>query len=252
MILLTCFGNENRFRNRHYEFRTAVFLYRDPYQRKGHQEEKEKYQTTHVIKATRNRPFCYLGAITTTAMKAPIAAAIAIILTGCMQTRYITERYIKNDIEVHTPGTTSGIRTYSIYKSMQSSSSNRYVELTGYKFNDQKGLVIGADRYYRTVGRSTGIPIDLAQYTYVALSESEARAMHDHIEVIRNKVKSEAKPKPSEEVYSDYTVNKDLFISVRRSAATSGKTYIYLWVKGEKYTLTSTTLPKKLKKFLDY
>jgi hypothetical protein len=168
-----------------------------------------------------------------------------------MQSRYITEQYIKTNIEEHVPKSLSTIRTYSIYKSMQTTTTNRYIELTGYKYQGRKGLVIGADRYYRTAARATGLPVDVAAVTYVELTEAEARDMEENIAVIRTKLKAD-KAAMSEEVYHDFTVNGDVFISVRRSASSSGSTYVYLWVKGEKYTMPASTLPKKLKKFLDY
>lgn len=169
-----------------------------------------------------------------------------------MQTRYITEQYIKNNIETHERGALSNIRTYSIHQQATKSTASRYVELTGYKYHGQKGMVIGVDRYYRTAARQTGLPMDMTAYTYVVLTEAEAKAMHNNIATIRGEIKAEARPRYGEEVYVDYTVNENVFISVRRTAGNSRTTVIHLWVKGEKYTLKFSSFPKKLKKFLDY
>jgi len=168
-----------------------------------------------------------------------------------MESRYITEQYIKTSIEEHAPESLSTIRTYTIYRGIQTTATSRYVELTGYKYKGRKGLVIGADRYYRTTARMTGYPVDVAAITYVELTEAETRAMLENISVIRSELKGD-KALMNEEVYHDYAVNGDVFISVRRSASTSGSYSVYLWIRGEKYTLPASTLPKQLKRFLDY
>lgn len=177
---------------------------------------------------------------------------IAALGTSCMQTRNITEEYIKNNIEDHNPRSTSSIRTYSIYKSQTTTSTTRYLELTGYKYNGQKGLVIGADLYGRSGAPLTGLPIEQVRITYVVLTEEQCRQMLEKEVVIKGELKSAPRATTSEEAYSDYTVTEDVFISYRKTASRSNPTYIDIWVGGHKYSMQGASFKKKMKKFLSY
>ena len=56
----------------------------------------------------------------------------------------------------------------------------------------------------------------------------------------------------SEAIYHDYSVSDDLFISYKKSSTSSSTINISFWVKGEKYTLSTVKVMRKLKKFMDY
>lgn len=175
-----------------------------------------------------------------------------VLCTGCMQTRSITEEYIKNYVEEHVPGSRSAIRTYSIYKSQVTSTSTTYLELTGYKYKGTKGLVIGADRYYRHRAKLTGLPVTGAEVTYITLSMEECEALLAKEAVMRTAIKIADKPIYREEVYEDYTVNDELFISYRKYPGKSTPMWLDIWIKGSKYPIPKTKFLDRLKRFMAY
>ncbi len=176
--------------------------------------------------------------------------SLTLLFSGCMRTRYITEKYIKNNIEQHVEGKHSNIRTYSIFRGA-SYGGGSYLELTGYKYDSKKGLVIGADKYYQARQKFKGDQTVVAEYTYITLTLPQCKSILDNYKILLDKIKKE-KVLTSEEVYHDFTVSEDLFISYRKSKGTSSIQYINLWVKGEKYLLSTGTLMQKLEKFMSY
>lgn len=186
-----------------------------------------------------------------------VCALVSIILSqiSCKSSRYITEQYIKNNIEDHQPENTSSIRTYSIFKG-NTVNAARYLELTGFKYNSRKGLVIGADRSYvtrRTPSRAGTITETETYIDYIQLDLDQCRAILANYRTLQDRLKKE-KPRSSEEVYHDYTVSKDCFISFRKSGNGdgSGTEYVNFWVKGEKYRINTNLFVKKLKQFSEY
>jgi hypothetical protein len=175
---------------------------------------------------------------------------MVIVLTGCMQTRYMTEKYIKTKIENHKENEFSSINTYTIFKGT-SYSGGAYFEMTGYKYASSKALVLGADKYYMARQKFKGDQTILADITYIELSLDQCKDIITNYKVLQNKIKVE-KPKMSEEIYHDYTVSKDLFISYRKSAGNSNIEYIDFWIQGEKYRILTQTIIKKLNKFINY
>lgn len=176
-------------------------------------------------------------------------ALMLLMITGCMQTRYITEKYIKTQIEKHVPNKFSSIRTYSIYKGYLSNSS--YIELTGYKYDGNKALVIGADKYYLARQKFPGDKSKFAEISYLQLSIDEVKAILFNHEVLIKRIKKE-KLKTNEEVYQDFSVNKDLFISLHKTTGSSGKVRIDFWIYGEKYSVWKSTIIQKLEDFMKY
>jgi len=170
--------------------------------------------------------------------------------TSCMQTRYITEQHIKTKIENHNPGNFSSIRTYSIFKG-RTYQSAAYLELTGYKYNNSKGLVIGADKYYLARQKFQGDKTIIAAISYVELNLAQTNAILENYKTLQEKIKSE-KIKINEEVYHDYAISEDLFISFRKAAGSSSYSYIDLWVHNEKFTVSTIKIMKKLQKFIEY
>lgn len=172
------------------------------------------------------------------------------ILSSCRQTRYITEQYIKTEIEDHKINTYSQIKTYSIFKGV-TTSRQQYVEFTGYKYNNQKGLVIGADRVYALRERFPNEAAKMVVVDYIKLTEEECKQIIDNYDKLVAQLTSE-KPKMHEEIYADFTVNQNLFISLRKAGEPNELLYIHLWINKEKYSLSTYTLMRKLKEFLKY
>lgn len=177
------------------------------------------------------------------------SVVLIFLLTGCMQTRFITEKYIKTNIEIHKEGDFSTIKTYSIFKGISYGGSG-YLELTGYKYATQKALVIGADRYYLAKPIYKGDQTIVAAITYIELNLDQCKSITDNYKILLDKIENE-KPRNNEEVYHDFTVSKDLFISFRKTSS-GNPTYIDFWIQGEKFSIATMTIMKKLDKFLNY
>jgi hypothetical protein len=168
-----------------------------------------------------------------------------------MHSRYITEKYIKTKIENHNEGEFSTIKTYMIFKGY-SYGGSAYLELTGYKYANNKALVLGADKYYKARQNYKGDQTIIADITYIELNLSQCKDIITNYKFLEEKIKTE-KPRMSEEIYHDYTVSKDLFISYRTSSGSSSTiTYLDFWIQGEKYRISSNSIIKKLNKFISY
>jgi hypothetical protein len=167
-----------------------------------------------------------------------------------MQTRYITERYIKNEVEKHQPNNFSSLKTYSIFKG-NTYGGSAYLEFTGYKYLGNKGLVIGADRYYLARQKFQGDKTVIAEIEYVQLTIEQCKAILDNQKILADKIKSE-KPLINEEIYHDFTISDDLFISYKKARGSMNVGYMDIWIKGEKYSILTSTLITKLNKFIEY
>lgn len=175
---------------------------------------------------------------------------ITLLFTGCTQTRYITEKYIKTNIEKHMEGDFSTIKTYAIFKGT-SQSGGSYLELTGYKYANTKGLVLGADKYYMARQKYKGDQTVIAEITYINLNMAQCRDIITNYKILMERIKTE-KPKLGEDIYHDFTVSKDLFISYKKSPGGSAVNYIDFWIAGERYRVSTKTIISNLKKFVDY
>jgi hypothetical protein len=180
----------------------------------------------------------------------PFSFLTVILLTGCMKSRYITEKYIKTNIETHIEGEFSNVSTYTIFQGIVNG-GGAYLELTGYKYKDKKALVIGADRYYVARDKLNGYQTAIAEITYIELSIDQCNSIINNYKILQDKIKAE-KPKKSEEIYHDFTVSKDLFICYKKSAGSSSVSFLDFWIKGHKYKVSTKLIIKKLKKFMEY
>lgn len=174
---------------------------------------------------------------------------ITVISAGCMQSRYLTEKYIKTNIENHKVGEFSSIKSFTIFKGTSVDGAS-YLELTGYKYGSTKGLVIGTDKYYTDRKKYKGDNTVVAKIDYITLNTAQCNSILDNYSELQDKISNE-KPRMSEEIYHDYTVSDDLFISYRRSSS-ANSVYIDLWIKGEKFTITTSSFVRKLNKFMEY
>jgi hypothetical protein len=177
----------------------------------------------------------------------------AILLCSCQNTRYITESYIKNNIEKHVEGHQSTIKTYSIYQaiSKKNKKSGAYIEFTGCKYDGTKKLIIGADINYLARDNWRLNVVKIAEPTFVVLTMKQTIAILSNFDELKGKIDAEA-PIISEEVYHDFTASDDFFISFRKAIGNGGSSEIDVWVKGEKYTIKSKKFINKLKRFIDY
>ncbi len=176
---------------------------------------------------------------------------ILLLLSGCipMETRYLTEKYIKTRIESHTTGEFSTIKLYSVYQSSPAYSS--YIEFTGYKYGEKRGLIIGADKYYLDREKFKGDNTIFADVSYIELTLTECQSIIDNYQTLVDKT-NQSNPLTNEEIYHDYTVNNDLFISYRASVSDYPELDANLWIKGQKFILNTDLMVKKLIKFMAY
>jgi hypothetical protein len=179
-----------------------------------------------------------------------IFAVIAFITQSCT-TRYLTEQKIKNEIQTHEVGKSSKIETYTIFKKQFYSDGYRvYLELTGCKYESEKILLIGADKFYYTRKNFKEDNSIIRKATYIKLNTEQCKLILDKYKFIQLKA-DEEKPKLKEDIYWDYTISEDLFISFKKS---NGKTtnMIDFWIKGEKYQIPTYKIIKKIEKFIEY
>src|SRR5690606_2072376 len=106
----------------------------------------------------------------------------AVSFSSCMQTRYLTEKYIKTNIEQHKVNEFSSIRTYTIFKGATVGGST-YLELTGYKYASKKALVIGTDDYYAARKKFKEDQTMVANIAYIELNAEQCKAILDNYKV---------------------------------------------------------------------
>lgn len=182
-------------------------------------------------------------------MKTVLLGLLVATLTGCATTRGITEQYIKTELEEHEPGEYSEIRTFPIYQSSASSAATQYLELTGYKYKGAKGLVVGADKYFRQRPKFVGDQSAVAKINYVPLTDAQAQKLASVVDELLNKLRSNKATTGSEEMYQDYTITPELFVSYKRSRVGMIPS---LWVNGMKFPFTKEKFLNKMKRFLEY
>jgi hypothetical protein len=163
---------------------------------------------------------------------------------------YISEKYIKTKIENHNEKQFSTIKTYAVFKG-RSSGDEAYLDLTGYKYADSKALVLGVDKYYKSRQKFKGESAILGDITYIELSKAQCFDIITNYRVLQEKLNTE-NLKSSEEVYHDFTVSKDLFISYKKTSVNSSIVNIDFWVLGDKYSISSKNVIKKLIEFVNY
>lgn len=183
--------------------------------------------------------------------KSVILSIIFITTLSCstLRTDYLTEQILKTIVEKHNVGEFSSLKAYTIYKS-DGKYNNSYLEFTGYKYNGDKGIII-ATGLFSTVKTKVETSLSLNKESYIFLSVEECLSIINNYKVLQIKISKE-KPKLNEEIYHDYTVSKDMFISYKIDRLTSSILYIDVWVNGIKYIIPTNTLIKSLKNFINY
>lgn len=183
-------------------------------------------------------------------MKALILSlCIIIIFTKCSHTRLITEQFIKNEIEKHENKEFSTIRIYSLYKKKLSDVT--FIELAGYKYNGEKKLVITADKLSALKKAFKEDETKLRKIRFVILDEEQCKGILNSYLDLRIRIENE-KQRRSEDIYSDYTASKDLFVSFKRMKKNQKMEKMDLWINGEKYTVVTKDIISRLNKFIEY
>lgn len=187
---------------------------------------------------------------------------ILLFFSSCRHTRYLTEQYIKANVEEHPENEFSRLETYSIFQKHLHNQSGSfkgfaYLELTGYKQKGKAGIVIGAEKYNfsgRRIFKLLTSPLE-TNTTYINLDLNQCKALLSNYKELRVKIKAE-KPKPYVVIYQDFNASKDFYISYRAAYDPVFKTprtrYIDFWIKGEKYHIRTRTFMKKFLKFMKF
>lgn len=178
-----------------------------------------------------------------------LSLCMIIIFTKCSHTRLVTEQFIKNEVEKHENKEFSSIRIYSLYKKKLSDVT--FIELSGYKYNNEKKLVITVDKLSALKKAFKEDETKLRKIRFVVLDEEQCKGILNSYLDLRIRIENE-KQKRSEDIYSDYTVSKDLFVSFKRMNKNQRMEKMDLWINGEKYTVVTKEIINKLNKFIEY
>jgi hypothetical protein len=126
------------------------------------------------------------------------------------------------------------------------------LEITGFKQNEEKKLVVGVDKYYRQRSRFSTEESIIAKIYYLELTEAEFLTFYNALNNISSRASSKI-PNKNEQTYSDFTIKKDFFISARRIYGSSPNIFnVNLWINGEKYVMQIKLLQKQLEKFKNW
>jgi hypothetical protein len=194
-----------------------------------------------------------------------IAAFCASLTVSCTSVSpNLTEHYIKTKVQEHLVGGYSSLKSYPLYK--RNHYSKGHFELIGFSNDQTKSLVIGVGKYPKMhftapttyeqqLAGVINIPsVDsdvLSDTAYVELSPVQCKAIMDGFKELKSRMKSQ-KMKSGVVYTEDFTVTKDFFISYKKSTVSSGSRTLDLWVKGEKYAVSTAIFMQKLTDFLAY
>jgi hypothetical protein len=179
-----------------------------------------------------------------------ITILFVLSLTNCTPGRYITERYIKTKIESHTEGQFTTIKTKK-FTGVVTVNKNAYIEFTGVKNGNEKLLVIGTDRNYKMRRKFKLAGAVLNDLVYVELTEVQCKTLLENFNKMKEKKQSASSISP-ENLYNDFTLTPEIFISCRKISPNNNIESIDLWLKGEKYSLEKEDFTYTLQKFIDY
>ena len=126
-----------------------------------------------------------------------------------------------------------------------------HLEMTAYKHMNKKGLLISAHQYYKDRKHGKDDTDVLTNTAFINLDTTQCRAIMNNYSQLEMKIKNE-NLQVEEEISIDYAVSNDLFISLDKTKGTSVPGDVSLWVKGEKYMMTSEALLATLEDFLKY
>ena len=184
---------------------------------------------------------------------------VLIIFFSCGTTsRYGTEGYIKNNIQQHKVNEFSEIQTYSIGMGSLLGVEGKgggFIEFVGYKYNNNVGLVISSDKF--GIENNEGV-IEFNGTTkfYNELSLKNCKDILKNYKILIQKGdESYKKRKRDITLYFDYSVNKDLFISiehVNKGIVSEYKDILHFWIDGQKYSLISNEVINSITSFINW
>lgn len=178
-----------------------------------------------------------------------LSLSVMIIFTKCSHTRFITEQFIKTEIETHKTNEFSSIRLYSVYKKKLKDVS--FIELCGYKYNGNKGLVIAADKIKALKKEFKEDNAKLRKTKFIVLSVDQCQTILNNYHKLYEQIKNE-KQHMSEDIFSDYTVSDELVISFKRRKRNQKMIEMDLWIGKEKYTVVTKEVISKIERFINY
>ena len=183
---------------------------------------------------------------------------LTILLIGCGITpRLGTEGYIKNNIETHLVNEFSEIQTFTIFQGDivgVEGKGGGYIELVGYKYNNEEGLVISSDK--GGIQKKSGVikPEGITKF-YNVLSLNDCKMIIEKYEVLKQKGEDSLKKrKKNNTLYFDYTISEDLFISIEHvnKGMSDYLTILHFWIQGQKYSLNSYQIIDDLTSFINW
>ena len=174
------------------------------------------------------------------------------MLFSCMRTRNLTESYVRKNIQSHEEGEITGLRLYSILKTLPSR-DNSYIEMTGYQIGSEKGLIIGADKAFRARKKFENDNTIVIQVNYIRLSYAQCAEIMKNVNTMIQLLNNEKSIGLNEEVFKDYTISEHCFLSIRKGRY-SNNTYSYfdLWMNNQKYKISALEFKRGIEKFLKW
>lgn len=178
-------------------------------------------------------------------MRTPVYIAAVALLASCATTSRLTEQVIKTEVEKHQVGFPSTIRTFALYTGTANDGTSA-VEITGFKYDGKKGMVIAAeDRFSRRM-RSTGEILPSHKVHYVILDQTHCETFIMWETELAAKIKADQRGLQfGEAVYHDYMIAPELFISYRYG---NGATFS-MWLDGVKFTVDASALINRMLRF---
>jgi len=185
---------------------------------------------------------------------------LSILLIGCSMTpRLHTENYIKNNIENHVINEFSEIQTFTFFQGDIPGINNKgggYIELVGYKYNNDEGLVISSDKYGITEKIFKEDPGTITVYSnFNIISLEDCKKIIEKYEILKQKGDEVShKGKNNQTQYFDYTISKDLFISIEIINKKSYQHYhvLHFWIDENKYSLDVIEIIDNLTSFINW
>jgi len=177
-------------------------------------------------------------------MKKYILIALGVLtIQSCMVTSnsYISENYIKTNIQEHIPDKFSKLETNEIY-------TNSNIEFTAFLTEDKEGLLIRGVKYYSTPKIVESERVVYEESNFVILELKDMRKIIAKLQSLKDMATSMKVEDLYELNYVDYTVSNDLFISYQKDVHSfDSLKYIYLWISSLKYTVESDDFLEILK-----
>ncbi len=172
---------------------------------------------------------------------------LVLFFANCKTTRLHTEGYIKNNIQKHYKGGFNDIQIYLIKQQPIKGKKGKgggYIELVGYKYNNEAGLVFALDKkgmvrksFLEDDGYIT--PFGVTHY-YKILTIAECKEILTKYNQLLELAKEDNRVIDiSNTIHFDYTLSDDFYFSIEKIKRNKNyyKSYVHFWVSGQKYTL---------------